>query len=436
MLFQKRLGIIKLTMMFSKFKKHKILGLKYVFLVSAFSLVFSGTAPLLPPLCTVNNWSVYEVIRSQLNQGTDFVTCEVSAPSWPSNTVAEEGLSAYRLHQKYKWAGVGFHAFLTSKNTTVTYQIDGISFSSSLIESDEWQQENQSNHRSILDGIKSTSENSFDPLLETSELSTTAIYLPNNLADTLASQLKLGSRNDLMGKTISASLITGSLTQNYSFVTEGFYEISSHASYYVSLFGSDFLLTSSTVFSKLTGSRLLIQFDSVYAENYYRKSLFDYVNESIIQKGGTLDFSVTQNLDARKAIQGAQTLLADYQKNKKPLFIAMEVAIVLVSYLPFLYFTLEWLSLQTPRKKWKILYYWPCLGIFLFYCTGLGIARLLQTYHFGNLAIPLLTPQSFALSLYLELGLLLITGLFITVLVVAKLRQDKAVSSEEKTQSN
>jgi hypothetical protein len=36
-----------------------------------------------------------------------------------------------------------------------------------------------------LDGIKSTAENSFDPLLETSELSTTAIYLPSGLADGL-----------------------------------------------------------------------------------------------------------------------------------------------------------------------------------------------------------------------------------------------------------
>jgi hypothetical protein len=422
--------------MFSKSKNHKVIGLKYVFLALAFSLVFAGAAPFLSPLCTANNWSVYEAIRTQLNQGTNFVTCEVSAPSWPNNTMSEEGLSAYRLHQKYKWAGIGFHTFIASQNTTITYQIDGISFSNSLIETDEWQQENQSNHRSILDGIKSTAENSFDPLLETSELSTTAIYLPSGLADGLASQLKLSSRNDLMGKTISASIVTGSLTQNYSFVTEGFYEINDHASYYSFLFGSNFLLTSSTVFSKLTGSRLLIQFDNVYAENYYRKSLFDYVNESIIQKGGTLDFSVTQDLNARKAIQESQSLLADYQKSKRPIFIALEIIVILLSYLFFLYFTLEWLFLQAPWKKWKILYYWPCLGIFLLYCIGLGIAKFVQFYHFGNLIVPLLTSQSFALSLYLELGLLLVAALLISVLVVSKIQQNKELPPESKTQDN
>jgi hypothetical protein len=160
------------------------------------------------------------------------------------------------------------------------------------------------------------------------------------------------------------------------------------------------------------------------------------VNESIIQKGGTLDFSVTQDLNARKAIQESQSLLADYQKSKRPIFIALEIIVILLSYLFFLYFTLEWLFLQAPWKKWKILYYWPCLGIFLLYCIGLGIAKFVQFYHFGNLIVPLLTSQSFALSLYLELGLLLVAALLISVLVVSKIQQNKELPPESKTQDN
>lgn len=392
--------------------------MKFAFLLLLFSFLFSAVSPFVSPLCTTNSWSVYEAIRSQLNQGTDFVTCKVSAPSWPNNTVAEEGLSSYRLHQKYKWAGVGYHTLLTSSDTTASYQIEGISFSSSLIETDEWQQENQSNQRSIFDGIKS--ENGFDSFLETSDLAATTLFLPSTFADELAARLKLGSRNELIDKNVTASFVTGTLTQNYTFIVKGFYEISAHSSYYSSLFGNNFLLTSFTAFSKLTGSRLLIQFDSVYAETQYRSSFFDYLNTNIIQKGKALDFSITQNQTARQAIQESQTLLSEFQKSKKPFFIALEVALVLISYLFFLFFLLEWCFLQVPPTKWKILFYWPCISIALFYCAGLGVAKLISTYRFGNLLIPLITRQSFALSLYLVAALLVVTGLFMAVLLAAK----------------
>jgi hypothetical protein len=386
-------------MKLSKFDDH---SKKWLFISAFFLVLNSFVSVFLAPFCAADEWSVFQTINEQLNSGVDFVNAKIEYPGWPYNKISDEKLSTSRLQQKSKWSGIGFHALIDGSGFDLTLQFGQQSFSSSLIETNEWVQDGVSSSKCLFDGVEATNVGGFDSLLDGSENSQDAVFLPIELANSIADDANYESADDLLGENLALNATNGSFFQKKTLVIRGFYRILNHSLFYDGLFGNNFLLTSSSCFSSLVGSQLFVQFSSVLGNYQYRYSFFSYLKDTVIASGNALDFSITQNAIARKAIQKTQEQLSFFRQRYQPWFIACEIVWSLASLFLCVMMLAQW-AVRASAKNWKTIVGVPFFTSLFAFWIFLGLLRAVATFSFSGFSIPAINRGSLAIIMYLSI---------------------------------
>jgi len=264
------------------------------------------------PLCCVGDDCLYSAINSELNTGASYVTGVATYPSWPSNQISEENISYPYLQQKYKWSGIGYHVLENSESESTSLKYDGTTINGSLVETDEWQQEGVKKSKAILAGLSSISADGWDSFLSTNAEAQDTVFLKKETGSNIAMQSGLDNAEKLIGQKVTFLNNIDGAEQTFELTVGGYFDIlPAFSSYYRFLFGDCFFVSTTTVFQKIKGTRLIFQFDSTNAESEYRYNFFDYIKTTVLHKF-EINYKLTPDESVRNKIEGINKQITNY----------------------------------------------------------------------------------------------------------------------------